>query len=401
MKKPGRPAGLAVRVLFSLALFLLGLEIILRLFPWAVPAKPLFYFEPTLRGKLAKGRLPTRDDTILLHRDDGGAPIRILKPFAVKPYGADIAGAVTQVPADEIGFANPPGVYTNSPAIEILAIGDSFTWPTSVKPENSWPVRLGSLLGRSAYNLGRGGNGPYEYLQILKRYGLPKSPRIVVMNLYEGNDGRDITEHLAYLSGNTIADEDAGEAGKTGFLWRHSRAWNLVAGTGLYLLDHQRAKRSEGNIDYRFRVGDIPFNRENGSRDEIVFIRRTVAGEFRPDGFDEPLREFRRLADANGFAPVLSYVPMAATVYAPVAFRDPGLAPLVEQFSRDQRDHLRELAAALDMPFVDHTPALRRAAAAAPPRPENLLYFPRNLHLTARGHAVVAESLAAVLRPAR
>ena len=39
--------------------------------------------------------------------------------------------------------------------------------------------------------MGVGGIGPYEYVQVLKQFGLQRRPRIVIMNIYEGNDLRD------------------------------------------------------------------------------------------------------------------------------------------------------------------------------------------------------------------
>ena len=44
--------------------------------------------------------------------------------------------------------------------------------------------RIGRPTGLSVYNLGKGGIGPYEYLQIFLHFGLPKHPRIVVMSIW-------------------------------------------------------------------------------------------------------------------------------------------------------------------------------------------------------------------------
>jgi len=398
-----KAAGVALKLLISLGVFAVGLEIAFRICPWAVPAKALVHFEPALRAKLAQGRFPTRADTILLPRDDGGDAIRIFKPFAVKPYGlrpfgTNNCGAVREVKTDEIGFGNPPGIYDAHAKIDLVAIGDSFTWPSAVEPGDAWPIRLGERLGCTSYNLGRGGNGPYEYLQILKRYGLAKSPRVVVMNLYEGNDILNVAEHLAYRKGATPGAGRAGDEGKTGFLWRRSLAWNLVAGSVIYWREHARFEKLEGRVDYRFHVGSIPFNPEQSSRDEVVYARRAVAGEIPYEVFDEPLREFKRLADDHGFRPVLAYTPAAAIAYSPAVFRDPGVGSVLEAFSRDQRRHLEQAAGELGISFIDLTPALQEIARAAPPLEENLLYFPGNIHLTPRGHAAVARILAGFLR---
>ena len=384
-------------LLVSLSILALGLEAVFRVAPWAIPAKALIHFEPALRSRLAQGRFPTRADTVLFDRDDGGQAIRLLKPFAVKPYAADTTGSVREVAADEIGFGNPPGRYEAQAAFDLVAIGDSFTWPCAVAPADAWPVRLGAELNRTIYNLGLGGTGPYEYLQLLKRFGLPKSPRAVILNVYEGNDLLNLADHVAYRSGTAHDDANDGDAGKTSVLWCRSYGWNFLAGSYLYLRDNARKNRLKGRVDYRFVVGAVPFNNGQAGRDEIVVARQAVAGEIAYDLFDEPLREYKRLAQERGFLPVLAYVPSAATAYAPATFRDPAVGDVLARFSADQREHLRQLAQELGLRFVDLTPVLQAVAAREPAAPDNLLYFPGNIHLTPRGHAEVARALAAAL----
>ncbi len=384
-------------LLVSLGILAMGLEAVFRVAPWAIPAKALIHFEPALRSRLAQGRFPTRADTVLLERDDGGQAIRLLKPFAIKPYAADTAGSVREVTADEIGFGNPPGRYEAQAAFDLVAIGDSFTWPCAVAPADAWPIRLGAELNRTTCNLGVGGTGPYEYLQIFKRFGLPKTPRAVILNVYEGNDLQNLADHVAYRSGTAHGDESDGDAGKTSVLWRRSYGWNFLAGSYLYLRDNARKNRLKGRVDYRFAVGAVPFNDGQAGRDEIVVARQAVAGEVAYALFDEPLREFKRLANERGFQPILAYMPAAATAYAPATFRDPAVGEVLARFSADQREHLRRLAQELDMRFVDLTPVLQAVAAQEPATPDNLLYFPGNIHLTPRGHAEVARALAAAL----
>lgn len=384
-------------MVFSLSLFLAGLEIMLRVLPWVIPAKALIYFEPELRSRLAKGRFPTRADTMLLERDDGGQAIRIFKPYAVKPYAADSSGSVRAVPTDELGFGNPPGLYQGNSRLDLIAIGDSFTWPSAVSPEDAWPMRLGRALDCTAYNLGRGGTGPYEYLQILKRFGLPKSPRIVVLNIYEGNDLWNVAEHLAYCAGVLPSKETDDDWCKTGWLWRRSRAWNFLAGSYLYLRDDARIKRLKGRVDYRFGVGTIPFNTGQAARDEVVAARQAIGGGLAFAELNTPLKEFKRLAEEHGFRAVVSYVPAAAIAYSPVVFRDPAVGEVLERFSQGQRRHLQRVTKELDLEFADLTPVLQEIACREPATRETLLYFPGNIHLTPRGHAVVAEALARFL----
>lgn len=402
-----RPAGVAVRLLASAALLVALIEVALRLWPSLVPAKALIFFEPELRSRIARGRFPTRADTYLLPRDDGGNPIRLFKPYTVRPYGYEPCPSARSVATDEIGFGNPPGFFTASPHIAIMAVGDSFTWPTGVDPLDAWPARLGRQLGVSSYNLGREGTGPYEHLQILKRFGLEKTPRVVILNIYEGNDLRDITQHVAYrdeLAPNTMK----ATALKTSALWRHSRCWNLIMGSWTYVRDNRHRNRTEGTVDYQYQVGSaasgITFNEQQSDRDEVVYARRQQAGNVGFEGFDLPLRTLRDLALHHGFIPVVTYTPTAATVYAPVLFEDPANRAVLAAFSRDQRQYIHDRAGEMGILMIDLTAALSQTAALAAPSLDNLLYYPNSLHLTPRGHELVATllfaRLSAILSPA-
>jgi hypothetical protein len=59
----------------------------------------------------------------------------------------------------------------------------------------------------------------------------------------------------------------------------------------------------------------------------------------------------------------------------------------------DVLGRLREICAALELPVIDLLPALRAAHAAGP----EALYYRKDRHLTARGHAVAAGALHAEL----
>ena len=51
--------------------------------------------------------------------------------------------------------------------------------------------RVAQSTGLSAVNLARGAYGPQQELIVLKRYGLAYKPRVVVWQLFEGNDLHD------------------------------------------------------------------------------------------------------------------------------------------------------------------------------------------------------------------
>jgi len=374
------------------------LETVLRLVPIAIPTKVLLYVEPGIRARVAEGRFATTSEMVPVERDDGGPVLRRWKPHATMRYPwLDDQGAVLEVEMDEQGFANPPGRYLDK--IDIIAIGDSFTFAHAIDPKDTWAARLGSLLGRSSYNLGLAGNGLHEYLQLLKRFGLSRHPDVVVMNVYEGNDLRDAVAYHHAVAGQGDVDELAPEPWHDSFLARHSYLYNLLRGTISYLAERSEQRAAEQAIDFRFRVGSIPFNEQQGARDEPAFALWQQDGRYSFTLFDDALAEFVALAGRHGFRPVVAYSPWAHAVYADAVFSDPALRPKLEAFSRAQRAYFRAKADELGFTFVDLEPALRAAAeAAGEPTPGNLLYYPTTIHYTARAHAVVADALAGVLR---
>jgi hypothetical protein len=193
-----------------LSTFLIGfvlLEISLRLFPGLIPPFLLAEFHPAARQRVAESLGYPTDRTVrLLPRSDGGPPhlTRVFRPRASVTLEVPDTGFVKTVTMDDEGFCNPAPVREEGPdgaRRPLVALGDSFTWCTGVRPQETWPARLEAILGEPAVNLGSPGIGLYEYLQIYEQFGAARHPRVVVLNLYEGNDLRDAQRFQAYRSG--------------------------------------------------------------------------------------------------------------------------------------------------------------------------------------------------------
>lgn len=395
-----------------LAIFALALEAGLRIAPQAIPLDVLIRYEPTLRSEIAARRkLQRRADTEPIPRDDGGPADRLWKfkgDIDVTQH-FDEEGIVETVHMDAMGFCNPVRSAYDAPRFDVIAIGDSFTWCTSVDPADAWPARLEKLTGLHTYNLGLPGRGLHEYVQTLKAYGLVKQPRIVVMNIYEGNDFRD-----AYYFWQAQQDPArqlerdpcpypwpalcrAQEALEHGFLGRHSYAANLVAGTAWHLAVSAEKREIEFRYTVRFPEGrELEFNTNNADRDEVMFARRLREGQLGPELMDDGLTAFLALSRQHGFVPVVVYTPSAYTAYAELShFDDPGLEADLRAYSRTLRDHFAGHAAKQGFPYVDLTPVLQAEARRV--GPQRLLYYRSNVHLTRWGHDVVAQQVAALL----
>jgi len=387
-------------VVAGLAIFAGTLEAALRIVPRSIPTTVLLRFEPGLRTRIARGRFSTHDETILLERDDGGPKLRVWRPFIDKLYEIDDPGSRRVVTTDEIGFCNPPGTYRATPALDLLAIGDSFTWCHAIDAERTWASLVGRLTGLPSYNLGRGGQGPYEYVQILKRFGLSRSPRAVMLNVFEGNDLRDSEEFHRFRLDPSGAEAAPPPGWRGQRLARASYAYNVLRGGIDYLAEHGAQSRLEAEIDFRYRIGTdehgTVFNRSQSDREEVLYARRVRAGHIDLALFDEALASFAELARRHRFEPIVLYTPSAHTVYREhVSFFDPAIADDLRRFSDAQRRHLATRAADLGYRFLDLTPHLRAAISGF--EPGELLYFPTTLHYSPPGHEVVARAVAGLL----
>ena len=384
-------------------------EIALRVAPGAlIPLRLLERFEPSLRDGIARELgLNTASQTWILERDDGGPLLRLFKPHATVSY--DVGDGIRHSYAmDELGFCNAARDAWSRAQIDVLAIGDSFTACLIGSPEATWPSQLGQLLGLSTYNFGLSGIGPYEYVQILRRFGLSKHPRVVVMHLYEGNDLRD----ALFVQAARGAPRPVALGGAERYdlapvldhpLGRNSRAVDLAVVWTARALEGLRPLRSAAAaaVDFRYelRLGErvFAFNPQNTDQDEVRHARALQLGAVSLAVFDEPLERFAAMAREHGFVPIVSYAPSAHTVYAPfVHFADPALAELMPWFSAAQRRHLAERAGALGLVWVDQTPAFQAAARERQGR--DLLYEATALHCSVSGHRLSAEILAQVIR---
>ncbi len=414
-----RLARLTIQFFFMLMIFVLLLELLLRLYPVAIPIKLLRDFEPRLRHQIAQQLgLPMLSERRFFKRDDGGRDLSYYKPFAAILHKQKDPEIVPPHPADELGFCNPPNTYRDHKIIDIIAIGDSFTFCTGVPNDQSWPILLGQRLNRSSYNLAISGTAPLAYLQYLKQFGLAKQPRFVIMNIYEGNDLAETLadqELIAGIKAHKLSAQH--QSVPVGFLGhqffklrdsvigQYSYAVNLLATGARRFYKVTSAKRdqrgsSEAEINFRYRAvypdAAINFNQDNTDISEVETARQVQSGTISFSAFDTALTNFVDLSKQYHFIPVVSYSPSAYSAYAGlVQFDDPELAQLMPAFSTKQRQYLTQQATRLGFHFIDLTPALQLAAINAGPR--QLLYFPYIVHYTRYGHQVVAATLAKAL----
>ena len=396
-----------VKIIFGVVINLLVIfilfEIVLRIFPAIIPIDMLYNFQKEIRSEIANSRhLATRDDFMFFKTDDG-LEVRVFKPLTKLTYEANDPGMIPTVNMDEIGFCNPKGSYA-IPLINIVTIGDSLTWCTNVNPEDTWTNKLGQLTGLSVYDLGVPGIGLYEYLEILKRFGIQKSPQVVIMGFCEGNDLRDALNYRSKQKDRlTLLQKNIYSSLASSWLGRNSYAFNLALATGRNFYHGNQSKQTKSGPEINFHYGIelseevIPFNPENTDRDEVLHAQRLYDQEISLEVFMPALRAYVELSQMHDFLPVVAYLPSAHTVYSDnVTFDDAALHKFMPWYSSKLRNFLQEKEKELGYILIDITPNLQKAAQSN--SPSQLLYYQSNLHFTKHGHLVIAEKLNKILR---
>jgi hypothetical protein len=289
---------------------------------------------------------------------------------------------------DARGFCNLPEKGQRAQA-DVVFIGDSFTFCTGVEPADTAAHYVEKDSGFSTYNLGVPGVGLHEYVELLRLYGLALKPRMVVMNVYEGNDLRDAVRYSEFLKSGE--DRRAGEKHLHALL-SYSYAVSLLYAAGQWVSEDIGAWFGD-DVNFRYSGTSegrtIEMNVTNNDKSEVKYASRLKEGKISVDLWAQPISDLKTLADASGFIPVIVYTPSMYTAYADsVKFEDEHVGALARNMSDMQRRWLTAKTAELGIAYVDLTPAFQKAAREGP-----LTHFPANVHLTPLGHHVVSEAL--------
>ncbi len=388
--------GLTLLLIASMSLFIVlaSLEIVLRVYPDLISLKVLLDFDRPLRSELTRTRgLTTQDDLQCLPANRRHGKLCLVRPGQRYVMPVNVVdrgyGAIAAIQHDANGFCNP-ALKASWKRVSVVLVGDSMTWCSGVGPDQAFTAILGERLGRSTYNLGVHGIGLYEYLEVLRRFGLALEPDMVVM-VVSSNDLRDALRYWKDRQKKNRNAEDDGIFDAVGGGIERSYAANFLRSSAKIL--SRQLFRSE--IDFHYTVateeGRLDMNLTNANGDEVETARRVVSGEIDFTVWDQAFDDFATLGKDYGFNPVLAYVPPAHAAYASTTqFHDEQVGRDVSEAVARERAYLVGAAQARGLGFVDATEGLHTAAPHTP-KP---LYFPGNMHLTPEGHDVVASILA-------
>ena len=295
-----------------------------------------------------------------------------------------------QYTRDAHGFRNPTPWPDD---VDLVIVGDSFTAAEKIQS----PYWHG--LDPSVLNLGLPGSGSLEQLLLLRAFGLPRSPEMVIMAYFGGNDIQD-TRRFARAREN--GETTYSLANRDRRFWDYLVTFHLA----LWLRDLSLSRQQQDCI--------YPLEDTTGTPltfyDEFLSLTTMDAATLSDHPTFAPTRSAILQAAAEtkaaGATFTLVYFPHKAQAHWPlldeeqraaVAERITPLVPPVEKaplaptISQDidaQRDLLADLAAEEDFLFLDMTPAFRQAAASG-----NATYFFADTHWNQAGHDLARATL--------
>jgi hypothetical protein len=344
---------------------------------------------------------------VFVYRNSGSShlpaePIQYLASWGGGSYGNMYSGD-EGVSVQQIRYSasyNEWGFRANSSGspFDAVVIGDSYI-EIGEDDRDTFSERLKAASGLATFNLGRGYYGPYQYLELFKRYGLALRPKFAILCFYAGNDASDVSEYKRWIeSGQYYSFRDSSRMTFMGrYLWALSdtgaaigdalgRWWYGRPGHGF---DPDLGIFQIGNEKVALKLDDDQWN-SPGTPEELLSTEPWI-------DLKSILDEFRRLTVENAITPIVVYLPTTIQVYGEY-FTGEGGRGVIGNIQTQLRnasnsaDALGILTGQLKIQYVNLLPVFQCAASQG-----KLLDYPFDNHWNREGREVAAEYVAAFL----
>ena len=277
---------------------------------------------------------------------------------------------------DRYGFRNDVDLAS----ADIVAIGDSFVEAAELPRAATLVAVLERRLGVTVANLGQSGYGPQQELVVLKRYGVPLSPKLVLWFFFGGNDLGDLGAYD----------------------WQRRHLDELIAPPPLATRSFTRnALRAVARLTTPSRQEpsalarrhEMIYTRADGSTESIYFdMAERPWSEQQWATLTGVLTEARDVSRRLGADMLLVYIPSKHRAYQGfVQVRPEGYAAAWKP--NDMPAALAAFCGAAGIEYLDSTVPLQQAIASG-----ESVYFADDLHWNEAGHRVVAAAVADQIR---
>ena len=302
------------------------------------------------------------------------------------------------------GFCNKNYDYKNKKN-KILAFGDSFTYCTFITPENAW---IKNITYQDEMfikiNYGMTGIGLYEQYRLMNEM-VDENTKIIISAIYEGNDFRDILRHKNTIKNNDIVEnKKLSEPQKENILKKiikkyfgKSYSFNYLAASRNILIA-KLSNNSNFNFKFQNSKTNLEYNINNIDQDEVFIAKKIFNKKFKSkeieNYFLEPIIKINKFAIKNNLTLIYIYIPSAHTGLGEnVIFEDNKVKNYLKKMSNIQREVFNEICNNNNLNCIDTTDNIIYSNSSG-----LVTHFPSNLHLTKKGHEVVAKTITSYLK---
>jgi hypothetical protein len=294
------------------------------------------------------------------------------------------SGSWVTFQSDEHGFRNPLGLW-RSGALDVAAVGDSFTHGVCVPPGNEFVALIRKQYPRTL-NLGMSGHGPLLELGQIKEYLPALKPKIVLWLYYEGNDLSNLkTEKQSALLRRYLED------GFTqGLLDRQTDIDRVLTQDMNAAETAALARLSTQGQETHYFHDLVLTTKLTTLRTRLSLLREDYTGSPDYGLFRDVLSQANTTVHSWGGTLCFVYLPGWASFATPPYPTEVFIHP---ETDRQWRSQVLAIVNDLHLPLIDLSPAFRADR-------DPLVFFPfrRMGHYNENGHRFVANGLQSALR---
>jgi hypothetical protein len=295
-----------------------------------------------------------------------------------------------------------------------VVIGDSYV-EFGETDELTLPEQLKRESGSSTFNLARGWYGPFQYLELFKRYAPRLKPRYAVLCFFDGNDADDTKQYLRWQKGESYYTFALNSDYMSRYVMALRDTYQFVFSaterpvyrgsiTGPAVVEKSQAPKSGESSSSVVHpdlgviaLGDSLLPMRFTYWNQSLTTQQLLQSE-EWQAIRQILQDFGRLAAEQGAVPVVLFIPKKIEVYG--AFHSPRsghnfLQRVSEhrRFEQNSHDAFLALAKQAGIRAVDLLPVFRTFAEDG-----KVLYYPFDTHWNPLGRRTAATILASLLR---
>ena len=316
-------------------------------------------------------------------------------------YGIEVPEIPYEGIYDKDGFRNA----SESRDGDVIVLGDSFI-ERGESDRDLFTEKLYRVSGLSTVNLGTAWYGPFQYLEVFKRYGVERQPKYAILSLFEGNDLKDIREYIHWAKGGDYYHFNLSSKGVLG---RYRLA---LRECGQYLAEIATsfgkagtANESRETMSVHPDIVDLNLGGQHykarfgyniDTRDGSQLAQADELKEFRT-----LLTEFRELCSERQIVPLLMFIPTKVHIYAEYTTELSGANwTSIRAAQIAAKDNVRNaiigLADDLRIQSIDLTPVFEKSSQEG-----KLLYYPFDTHWNPAARDLAAEAVTKALQGLR